>query len=211
MRRAPLPKPGPETVRLRSQGGFRARRTAAWRLGEWLLPPDRLVFYQADRRLFDLPLDKIVATTPEQAKFILVRKPVLRVTYADPRKAKPQDIWLIAADVSRWAEALRQAGAVAETNPERRPPAGICTELPTYEIHDEARALLVVATVPNLKRETLRAEADGRQLRLTAETARGPYDMCIALPCGVLPQPADLTIANDVLCARLTKVAWRQP
>jgi SAM-dependent methyltransferase len=52
---------------------------------------------------------------------------------------------------------------------------------------------------------------DGRQLRLTAETARGPYDMCIALPCGVLPQPVDLTIANDVLSTRLTKVAWRQP
>jgi HSP20 family molecular chaperone IbpA len=212
-----------------AQGGFLSRPQAAWQIGQWSLLSERLVFGQSSRRVFDLPLDKIEAVAQERRKFILVHKPVIRLTFLHPRRNDRRDAWLIASPLDRWAESLRLLTGLRldDATGERNRAAGVLPaesadpasdvaqgdEIPgaepQFEVHDEAEALWVVAVIPGVRKETLRAEVHGRSLDVETETAHGPCALRIPLPCRVLPQPTELKCANDVLSARLKKTAWR--
>jgi HSP20 family molecular chaperone IbpA len=76
---------------------------------------------------------------------------------------------------------------------------------PLVEIHDEGEALLVAVILPRSKAETPRVEVGGERLLLSAETADGPCELAVTLPCAVLATPAETRFRNGVLSLWLAK------
>ena len=322
---------GEDAVLLQSRGCFLPHRSPHWQIGELSLSARSFAFGQGGRPRFELPLARITAVAVERRKFILLRKAVIRLSYALADEERNRQARFITPDLDRWLEKLmtitniregpgrpagesgRSSGSSSalprpvstqardgEAVPVREdqvrelaaavgpPPARVLWHLwerrhagieeladladapthmdlltllreginqparrllggpvlifkeraldrssgrtvcfnwwleraeeagepasdavdlaePLVEIHDEGEALLVVVILPGSKAETPRAEVRGKRLLLAAETAGGPCELMVSLPCGVLATPAEVVFRNGVLSLRLTK------
>ena len=114
---------GEDAVLLRSQGCFLPPRGSHWRIGELSLSTRCFAFNQGGRSRFELPLARITAVAVERRKFILLRKEVIRLSYALADEKRNRQAWFITPDLARWLEKL-----MTITNTREGPgrPAGEC-------------------------------------------------------------------------------------
>ena len=107
VQRAPVEKGQSEdAVLLQSQGGFLPHRSPHWQIGELSLSAQRFAFGQGGRPRFELPLARITAVAVERRKFILLRKEVIRLSYALADDERNRQAWFITPDLARWLEKL---------------------------------------------------------------------------------------------------------
>jgi HSP20 family molecular chaperone IbpA len=105
--RAPVEKGQSESaVLLQSQGCFLPHRSPHWQIGELSLSAQRFAFGQGGRPRFELPLARIAAVAVERRKFVLLRKEVIRLSYALADDEKNRQAWFITPDLARWLEKL---------------------------------------------------------------------------------------------------------
>ena len=97
---------GEGAILLQSQGCFMSHRSSHWQIGELSLSARRFAFGQGGRPRFELPLTRITAVAVEQRKFILLRKEVIRLSYALAGKERNRQAWFITPDLGRWLEEL---------------------------------------------------------------------------------------------------------
>jgi HSP20 family molecular chaperone IbpA len=107
VQRAPVEKGQSEdAVLLQSQGCFLPHRSPHWQIGEMSLSAQRFAFGQGGRPRFELPLARITAVAVERRKFILLRKEVIRLSYALADDERNRQAWFITPDLARWLEKL---------------------------------------------------------------------------------------------------------
>jgi HSP20 family molecular chaperone IbpA len=97
---------GEDSVLLRSQGCFLPPRGSHWRIGELSLSTQCFAFNQGGRSRFELPLARITALAVERRNFILLRKEVIRLSYALADEERSRQAWFITPDLGRWLEEL---------------------------------------------------------------------------------------------------------
>jgi len=97
---------GEDAVLLRSQGGFLPHRSSHWRIGKLSLSARCLAFNQGGRSRFELPLARITAVAVERRNFIVLRKEVIRLSYALADEERNRQAWFITPDLGRWLEEL---------------------------------------------------------------------------------------------------------
>ena len=97
---------GEDSVLLRSQGCFLPYRGSHWRIGKLSLSARCFVFNQGGRSSFELPLARITALAVERRNFILLRKEVIRLSYALADEERNRQAWFITPDLGRWLEEL---------------------------------------------------------------------------------------------------------
>ena len=95
-----------DSVLLRSQGCFLPHRGSHWRIGKLSLSARCFVFNQGGRSRFELPLARITALAVERRNFILLRKEVIRLSYALADEEGNRQAWFITPDLGRWLEEL---------------------------------------------------------------------------------------------------------
>jgi HSP20 family molecular chaperone IbpA len=94
---------------LLSEGGvYLAPGRSSWQIGQLCLLPGRLVFEQPRGVLFDMPLDWLVDVRVERKHYVVVRKPVMAVTFHDPRLRKPSTAWFLTPMLGQWLARLAQ-------------------------------------------------------------------------------------------------------
>jgi HSP20 family molecular chaperone IbpA len=124
VQRAPVEKGQSEdAVLLQSQGCFLPHRSPHWQIGELSLSAQRFAFGQGGRPRFELPLARITAVAVERRKFILLRKEVIRLSYALADDERNRQAWLITPDLARWLEKLM---TITNTREGTGRPAGEC-------------------------------------------------------------------------------------
>jgi HSP20 family molecular chaperone IbpA len=107
VQRAPVEKGQSEdAVLLQSQGCFLPHRSPHWQIGELSLSARRFAFGQGGRPRFELPLARIAAVAVERRRFVLVRKEVIRLSYALADDERNRQAWFITPDLARWLEKL---------------------------------------------------------------------------------------------------------
>lgn len=97
---------GEDQVLLQSQGFLLQPGAASWRIGELSLTGRRFAFTQGGRSRFELQVPWITAVAVERRKFIVLRKEVVRLSYALAGENRGRQAWFITADLSRWLEQL---------------------------------------------------------------------------------------------------------
>jgi hypothetical protein len=97
---------GEDAVLLQSQGCFLPPRSSHWQIGELSLSARCFAFNQGGRPRFELPLARITAVAVERRKFILLRKEVIRLSYALADEERNRQAWFITPDLARWLEKL---------------------------------------------------------------------------------------------------------
>lgn len=97
---------------LSEQGAYLAPGRSSWQIGQLCLLPDRLVFEQPRGVLFDIPLDWLTDVQVERKHYVVVRKPVMAVTFHDPRLRDPSTAWFLTPMLGQWlARLTRGAGS----------------------------------------------------------------------------------------------------
>lgn len=103
---------------LSEQGVYLAPGRSSWQIGQLCLLPDRLVFEQPRGVLFDMPLDWLIGVQVERKHYVVVRKPVMAVTFHDPRLRYPTTAWFLTPMLGQWLARLAQGEEWAEEPPE---------------------------------------------------------------------------------------------
>lgn len=93
---------------LTEQGVYLAPGRSSWQIGQLCLLPDRLVFEQPRGVLFDMPLDWLIDVQLERKHYVVVRKPVMAVTFHDPRLRAPSTAWFLTPMLGQWLARLTQ-------------------------------------------------------------------------------------------------------
>ena len=107
VQRAPVEKGQSEdAVLLQSQGCFLPHRSPHWQIGELSLSAHCFAFGQGGRPRFELPLARIAAVAVERRRFVLLRKEVIRLSYALADDERNRQAWFITPDLARWLEEL---------------------------------------------------------------------------------------------------------
>jgi HSP20 family molecular chaperone IbpA len=120
---------------LSEQGVYLAPGRSSWQIGQLCLLPDRLVFAQPRGLLFAMPLDWLLDVQVERKHYVVVRKPVMAVTFHDPRLREPSKAWFLTPMLGQWLARLTQGSGdgLADAWAEKcKPPT-----LPQAE-HDDA-------------------------------------------------------------------------
>jgi len=107
VQRAPVEaSQGEDSVLLRSQGCFLPHHGFHWRIGELSLSARCFAFNQGGRSSFELPLARITALAVERRKFILLRKEVIRLSYALADHERSRQASFITPNLDRWLDQL---------------------------------------------------------------------------------------------------------
>ena len=93
---------------LSEQGAYLAPGRSSWQIGQLCLLPDRLVFEQPRGVLFDIPLDWLIDVQVERKHYVVVRKPVMAVTFHDPACREPSTAWFLTPMLGQWLARLTQ-------------------------------------------------------------------------------------------------------
>jgi HSP20 family molecular chaperone IbpA len=139
VQRAPVEKGQSEdAVLLQSQGCFLPHRSPHWQIGELSLSAQRFAFEQGGRPRFELPLARIAAVAVERRKFVLLRKEVIRLSYALADDERNRQAWFITPDLARWLEKL-----MTITNAREGPgrPAGEAVRVREDQVRELAAAV----------------------------------------------------------------------
>jgi HSP20 family molecular chaperone IbpA len=139
VQRAPVEKGQSEDAELlQSQGGFLPHRSPHWQIGELSLSAQRFAFEQGGRPRFELPLARIAAVAVERRKFVLLRKEVIRLSYALADDERNRQAWFITPDLARWLEKL-----MTITNAREGPgrPAGEAVRVREDQVRELAAAV----------------------------------------------------------------------
>ena len=98
---------GDEQIILHSQGGYKDNPRSAWKLGQFHLTSDRLVFSVPTGILFQVALTDIESIDVEQARFALGReKDVIAIGYQRPTAPRAWKAWIIMRDLDLWRKRL---------------------------------------------------------------------------------------------------------
>lgn len=114
----------PEPPSLAAQGAISLSQRGSWRLGWLTLDDSALVFRQPGRHTaIQIALDSVIGLDHDRRTFILVAKPVVRVTYRSGQPVRPRVLWLITARLAEWTSALElRAGPLGGALPAPVPP-----------------------------------------------------------------------------------------
>ena len=96
---------------LSEQGVYLAPGRSSWQIGQLCLLPNRLVFEQPRAVLFDMPLDWLIDVQVERKHYVVVRKPVMAVTFHDPRLRAPSTAWFLTPMLGQWLARLTQGSS----------------------------------------------------------------------------------------------------
>lgn len=109
---------GDEQLILRSQGGYKENFRSAWRLGQFYLTSERLIFSVPAGILFQVALTEIESIDVEQARFALGKwKDVIAIGYWRPTTRAASKVQIIVRDLQLWRKKLFEM-ALLETHQE---------------------------------------------------------------------------------------------
>jgi HSP20 family molecular chaperone IbpA len=136
---------------------------SGWQLGWWELTDRALQFGRPNKTpMVSIRLGRILGVEEARRKFLVARKPVLKVKFLSSPSMTKLECWLITADIEPWRREL--AAAV----PQHR----FAADVPV-EIYLETDEVVVVAQLPTASRDdppAVKVAADRRSLVLTTET-----------------------------------------
>lgn len=148
---------------LRAQGACATSARGGWQLGWWELTDRVLRFGRPEGKpVVSLRLARILAVEEGRRKFLVARKPVLRIKFLSGVAMSQLECWLITADIEPWRREL--AAAI----PQHRFSADV-----PVEVYVELDEVVVVAELPTGARDDppgVRVGADRRNLVLTTPT-----------------------------------------
>lgn len=148
---------------LRAQGACSTSSRSGWQLGWWELTDRALQFGRPNKKpVVTIRLGRILGVEVARRKFLVARKPVLKVKFLSAPSMTNLECWLITADIEPWRREL--AAAV----PQHR----FVADVPV-EIYLETDEVVVVAQLPTSSRDeppAVKVAADGRNLVLTTAT-----------------------------------------
>ncbi|MCJ7510201.1 MAG: Hsp20/alpha crystallin family protein [Dehalococcoidia bacterium] len=98
---------GDEHIVLYSQGGYKDNPRSAWKLGQFHLTSDRLIFSVPTGILFQVALTNMESIDVEQARFALGKwKDVIAIGYQRPTAPRAWKAWIIMRDLEVWRKKL---------------------------------------------------------------------------------------------------------
>lgn len=98
---------GDEQIILRSRGGYKENVRSAWKLGQFYLTSERLIFFVPAGILFQVSLTDIESIDVEQARFALGRwRDVIAIGYRHPITRAPSRVQIIMRDLELWRKKL---------------------------------------------------------------------------------------------------------
>lgn len=116
--RSQPPVAGDEQIVLQSQGGYKDNTRSGWKLGQFYLTSERLIFSGPGAILFQVPLTDIQSIEVEQARFALGRwKDVIAIGYRHSRTRAASKVQIIMRDLEAWRKKLFEM-AVLEVDQE---------------------------------------------------------------------------------------------
>jgi HSP20 family molecular chaperone IbpA len=109
---------GDEHIVLYSQGGYKDNPRSAWKLGQFHLTSDRLIFSVPTGILFQVALTNMESIDVEQARFALGKwKDVIAIGYRHPTTRAASKVQIIMRDLELWRKKLFDM-ALLEIDPE---------------------------------------------------------------------------------------------
>jgi HSP20 family molecular chaperone IbpA len=98
---------GDEHIVLYSQGGYKDNPRSAWKLGQFHLTSDRLIFSVPTGILFQVALTNMESIAVEQGRFALGKwKDVIAIGYQRPTAPRASKAWIIMRDLELWRKTL---------------------------------------------------------------------------------------------------------